>query len=967
MNARRPVVLLALLLCCACGKRSDRAALLQPIKRASLRPAPIAPFMEWRPNMRTAYRLRPDSRFLLAFGELDRLAGTLPAPPAAPAAAEFVDGQWTVRIGLQTVGKLPELPDFSDALEVLVARAGATLSKASHASASQSEVRGRDFLMPALAQAMPAAEKQAIDDHSYAAAARLFADLAFQTPDRLQLAPIIPARALALLAAARAADPTALVEEEVLLADAMGYTRHAQERAAKLPADSPARAYATRNDAALRQIAASPDASEEARFLAVKRSTAAGQIDLWRQARKSYLGEDAAESVAAAGTIVELDVPRQIEVDGETEYLWRQLPEIVTRELVALPAEEKPALIEGITQFDTNLKRAEQAAKGPLWDAAVLRGFYEAAFFAPAEIEDRRWLEQVNGPTASRLDGLLRSYEQRGVPPDPSGDTRGAAVIFQEESNRGSRRPKPNDYSELRALVGWLDSRPDGRYILANLSRLQLEDQRAGEDLLRSFLSVVGDGDRKRRVDAAIYLADWPTVRQIFDAPDLTAPEATRILWEWFTSQADPDALEAQIDRTIERFPKEWNPVNYSIDALRKAKKYDKACAIVERWLARNPDPNTTGWFHAHIRLAHNYVLAGQYDKCRRTAEAIHDVGADTGAWRDRALAGCLFGLGQRAEAERLLRKAANKVPESSETLRQLIQLLWAQGKVDEAAELLLNRQRVLQGWEVCVSLQEDLFSALDGRPAAELDHAIDAIAKHPELARQASCAYQGFGEAGRWEQAVHIAERLNATSADQTNSLSSLYGYVKAAKGRAAAAEWLRTKMPIEKRNGIAVKALSTHEDDLLWDFIGTPYPSDHVDLVWLFRAVSFVLRGSEWGTDSDTRRDELMRYYSQPLAGDNHVLGRYLLGLAPEKEVIALATTAMEVSPVAYTLGVHAQQENRLRDATDWYRVAVESPKLHILGNLSQFQLADWTAMRQGISVIQGKAGQSRGAGGK
>ena len=217
---------------------SDRKALLQPIKRASLKPAPVAPVAEWRPNLRAAYRLRPDSRFLLAFGELDRLAGPLPAAPAAVASAEFLDGKWTIRIGAETAGTLPELPDFPDALAALVARAKLKLPKELR-PAPPPEQRGRAFLMPALAKEMPAAEKRAIQDHSYAEAARLFADLAFQTPDRLQLAPILPARALALLAAARAMDPNAkgdaALEEEVLLADAMGYTRHAQDRAARLP------------------------------------------------------------------------------------------------------------------------------------------------------------------------------------------------------------------------------------------------------------------------------------------------------------------------------------------------------------------------------------------------------------------------------------------------------------------------------------------------------------------------------------------------------------------------------------------------------------------------------------------------------------------------------------------------------------------------------------------------------------
>jgi len=53
---------------------------------------------------------------------------------------------------------------------------------------------------------------------------------------------LVPARALALLAIQRALDPSSARREECLIAQVMGYSRHAYEQAGQLPEEEPIRA-----------------------------------------------------------------------------------------------------------------------------------------------------------------------------------------------------------------------------------------------------------------------------------------------------------------------------------------------------------------------------------------------------------------------------------------------------------------------------------------------------------------------------------------------------------------------------------------------------------------------------------------------------------------------------------------------------------------------------------------------------
>jgi hypothetical protein len=945
--AKAAAILSATILLSGCG---NQKSLLQPIKRAPLKqptPGPVVPPSEWRAELHDAYRLRPDVRFLLAFGEIDRLAGSLPAPAGKAATAEFAGGRWSVHFGDGKAGSLPEFPDFPDYLSLLVAHAKAVIPRGTASPASRSSGGGPDsFLMPGLLKEIEAAERSLEKDRSFRDAAHCFARLAFQMPDRLELAPLIPARALALLAATRARDAHAGVEE-VLLAHALGYTRHAETVAAGLPADAPLRAFEALDERALSQMASKPGASEEVRYFAVKRATSGGDLARWKEARDRFMpGND---SVAVIATGLEIELPGQVEVTERRNLLGEALPRAVLRELARMPSATPPGF-ESRSEFDTRLKGAVDAAKGALWDGAALKAYYEAAHYAPFETD--RWPPWTITATTG-IGATLKelSREDRTIPPDPKGDTRGAAVVVQRMRDRYQKAPPaaPQAFVEIRALVPWLDSRPAHRSVLAHYSSRHLQDSRAAEDLYRSLAQVLGDGSRKAKAESALYLGDRETLHRLLGSPDLTAPEATGILWSWYLSKVEPEQLAVEFERAIERFPTDWNATSYYFDLLRDRKEYRKACEVGERWLSRNTDPRTPGHFHAHIRLAGNYVLAHEYEKGRRLLEGMSESERFQQGNRKRGIAACLAGLGRLPEAEAMAREAVGTLRGQSDAMRVLIRILWAEGKDVEAADLLVDRKSNLEQWEVCDALNKDFSEVFFDLPAERLMHAVDAIAKKPELSNYSTCVIRGFGNAGRWEDALRVADRLSPPGPERMDQLIILYGYMKSWKGREAAAAWLKEKIPPDQRNPLSMKALYTKNDDLLWDVIGTPNPNDHPEWVWLFRAVAFALRGS----DTDPHRAELLAYYGRDDRDSYHVMGRYLVGLGSEADMFALAASSR--SEVAYYFGVRAQSEKRFRDACEWYRVAAESREGTSPRSLALYTLGEWAGMRQGIWKLE------------
>jgi len=939
-TARTALALFAVVGLTACG--GEKTAAVQPVARAVVNtptPEPLVSPSQWREDLRAAYRLRPDARFLLAAGEIDRLAVLVSAPPAkpvpprAPADAEFADGRWIVRSDGAVLGELPELPDFPDLLALLVAQAKKKLP-AGQSSAGADDAPPKSFLMPELVADLQAAEP-AMAGGRFAPAARAWARLAFQMPDPIQLAPLIPARALALLAAARSRDPRACVEEETLLASSLGYTRHAERLAAVLPAGSPVRDFVAADPRAIADAASRDGASTTARYLAIRRATSRAEKGAWTEARQRFLpGND---SVAVIATALDIELPEQFEVENWKFQLLAALPRAVVRELSRLPA-APTAPNEPSEEFWQSLRRAADAATGPLWDGTALSHYYEAAYYSSAGDDHSPWVF----PGADERVSALNEFWKDQVAPDPHGDTRGAGLVERWVRRRYNNAP-PNDqkaFGEIRALVRWLDTRPSHRASLARYGRNNLEDPRLADQLYRSLDATLSDTSRRAKAEAVICLGDDAALHRLLSAPDLSQAEASAILWSWYSAKTQRQAMFAEWDRVLERFPHDWDPTNYYVNALREVKDYRKACRIVERFLERNPGPSTPGYYHAHIRLAHNYALAGEYEK---GLELLRGMTVDEQFGhgnQHRGMAECYAGLGQLEEAEKIGRQAVSELPGQTEAIRYLVKILWMRGKYEDAAALAAAP--AFGQWEQCDVLRHELPEALAAEPLDSVGKALEAVGRKPALARWWNCATEGFGEAGRFEEAVLVGERIPVSPRWEVDRAVDLYGYLLKSKGREAAAQWLTTHMPRGSRNRFSYRALWTRKYELLWDAIGTPDPRDDPEFVWLARAIAASLTDAA----ADPHRAELLAYYAAPSDERHHVIARYLLELGPDEDFLRLASQTRDRSEIGYYFAVRAEHDKRYHDACEWHRVSAEYGR----GSFDDFSLAtlqEWVAM--------------------
>ena len=877
----------------------------------------------------------------MALGELDRLSAGGQGPPGKMAEATFEGAQWHLRSGGLDAGVLPELPTFADYFAVLVTRARTVPPQKRGSSARGS---GGPVLMPGLAKTLEAIDAKWGQAPEAGEAAHAFAWLTFQRPDPQDVAPLLPARALALLAVVRAGDPRAGVEEEVLLAHALGYTGHAQTRARSLPSGTPLRLFETLEYDALWKSASAPGATEDARYLALASTASSGNLNRWKDARSRFFPNDM--SVAVLGTGLALNLPQQIEAGTADFHVREALPRAVLRELAGMAAapvsDEEP-----VADFSQMLSNAMDARKGSVWDAAALRASTEAAFYAPLEVGSASGWPTTG--TGTRLHQLIRD----DVPLPPATETGAVGgPLMVERTKRRVEKAGETEYvatAEIRPLAAALDSRPASRAAMARMFTFYLEDPRSAEILHRSLLDVLGDASTVQKATSALYVGDRDTVQRLVRAPTTTAPVAGEILWAWYVSRTDLEALDAEYARLVERFPNDWDVTKNYVDLLRDLKRYDRACEVGERWLARNSSPRQAGQFHAHIRLARSYVLAGKYERGMSVLQGMVESESFQKAIIDRGMAECLMGMGRLSEAEARLNAAYAAARWEFEVVRDIVILHWKQGKMEEAVKTLADSARVLDSWNLQQAVQGDFARVFVDAPQDRRDAAVDAFARQDALRPYTTWLPIGFADLERFDLGFGVVERLLRTRPGNDDLRIAGFGYLEKWKGREAAVAWMKSQTPAGRRNPIAMVALYSASDELLWELVDPPDTKDRQ--VWLFRACALALRPQE----NASRRPALLEYYGRNDPERYHRFGRYVVGIDDEKEMLKIESDAATKADEAYCFGVRAESEGRFRDACEWYRVAFETPHGSTGRVLAIMRLREWGTRGQGIWAIE------------
>jgi hypothetical protein len=964
----------------------------------STHPVLVSPLERLHEQITQSYRLKPDRRFLIAFSVVHAV---LTGEARTDTTAEFVHGVWRIGHNGTQVGELAELPTYVDALALLTQWSsnllkGHPLKVASVAAAPWLPLSVDDAmnLLETTQQAWTQGERT---NAAIAAAARALVSLQAQTFDEMRMADEIGGRALGLTAILKASG-SATSSDEAALAEGLGYWGDARTLASPLDADDVARAFVLHDDDTLQQLAARASANEATRALLLRRLDARSD----RTREDKWIHDELSES----GYTLPVLFARLADPDILTERaISSSMPELVllatlshsgdrqakstARDLAGWTDPNSFVHAAGKIRQDLNaqdatlldvfeheLDKVGGGLTGAIFDAATEQTYFRAAMYSglhdaamhtiyhwnsmpAAQAFLARWGTAGGAPAADfRLwmrelidaqSGRRAATELLSTMKDlPAFGATAPLTLYRElahEANWGDTRV----LAAVKTTVARMDTRLDDRRALFGLAYDGLRDlvlsERVGRSLLADSPPFIGDPEL--RSAWLVRDGDWLKGRLNDAATTPTYAVATLVDLEAMDAMKDAD-VRAEARRRLALVRDDWPARRAFAGYLEKKGAFKEEQDLAQEWLDRNAHAAGLDPLAATVTVARALYLQGSYAEGWRVVAPI--VNSQYGGAMQRG-AFLLFALGRTDEAEELARARVDRYP-TIESVADLAELYWRHDQNDEAAKLFAV-PRVAASWsQVRWVVGAAFVRAFDKRPTADAVAAFGAMASvDPHWRREIATEVD---LSGRHDLAFALEEPLAAPGMENLEFLMRSYHFLEQAKTHDDAVSWLKPRVPPPLLEPLSQFAFGAKADDLLWEIVPTPAAErtdDASDDVWQFRAAALA-RGS-----SQSRRSEVTDHYRRPVGGRYDVLARYLLGMVDERRVLAVANQPHDACEVAYWLGFRAQLDGRYGDASQWYRMAVESGLDRVWEYRQSYdQLYDWQSSAKALSLLPG-----------
>lgn len=908
------------------------------------------------------YRLGPDRRILLAIGDVHEL---LTGAQPGDVTANFLSGSWHYLVDGTQVITLVQYADFPEVMVELERWAGrlikegriAVTSDAPDIEAAQAI---EQFFPVHTIAALRRLEAQWRGNGLSASALRqalqAYALLSFQALDRVGASDPLHGRSLAVLAIARAAgssDPAA----ECFIAEALGYYAHADRIAAALPERDPLRLFLTRQDELLAAMAAEEGARPETIYLSLLRLAESGQEDAWTRLVTTRVPDSGAATLPVLCTakmfgMFELTVPV---AGGLMRTALDELGQLHDRDRTGLSLND--LMREDVVQaragesFEAALDVATRSMPGPLVPGRVVAAFYRGIGYSGVDLLGRHYLKALSSSAAADALSRVLGSAESGVQAD-------FALWYRHLANMLAGQPALRDMgSDIRLLR--FQGHMGTPLLLVSLAELYTRAPYGSSEILMAARNIVTRLDERPEYRGAFatiaqyYLLDVPLAERLhaaaFQVQGLRYPKAgmyahlrgdnallTRLATDRQVSlsgrvdalrhlakdpRADADFIHAGYSQLMQEHPDNWVDLSQTyLKYLRAKKDHQRARDFLTAWLSQEHSSSSFPEIYARSSLAKTDLLEERYVNGLGVIwPVVHSQQFGT----METTARLLNALGLTSEAYAMATQAFERYPDSLHAVALVAGLFWRNARHDEAALALRSFRYPITGdWKTVIG--DEFMAAFAGRDVDAVEAARTMIT-HGVAAKDMITLSDVIGHRGNNpELAFQIASRITEQGRAPAEGLVRAYGFLKAARGKEKALDWIRLRLPEADALMLAAAAYELKEDEVLWELMLDPNSLDepHRSYIWLMRAAA-----AAHGAPDDPSRVILTQHFEQEGEGPFQLLGRYVLGLTPESAIMGNAPMAWQQCKIAYYIGVRHEAARQLEAASSWYRIAVET----------------------------------------
>lgn len=966
---RKITAILLLLICLHCGK-SDRS----PADGTSSTSVPAisilanVPPERWRETFLAAYRLKPDWRAIMAIHEVSRIVDGESGPQAS---VEFSAGQWRIHFGKVDVGTLPKYPDFPDFMNLLNGWAVFRLKQHPFPTSSVKHETGVDgILLSDLMKLLETIDLQWNQGHkdvdSVHRAAEALTWLNLQKFDRMQMGDLIPARAMAAVAVLNAATQTDTKREQCILSYSMGYSRYAEQLARQLSPADPVSQYVLRDSRSLELAAIKPGASLQTKYLALLSISDQGKLQLWSQKAHAWFGDAQSTSLIRPGFET---------VDFETYELADKSIPVLIAELEgengkAQASPDSPSLSAFASRLESDLKTRGAQFKGPFLDGDLFADYFHCFLYSSLQVQGYHYLDQLSSADATSEFYSTLSKES----PIAAEFQTWYGHLSDWKNGRGNVRLMTRDLTSLpdfgpaplirtleiltklgssqfalstsvRQLIFRADTRPENLISMGNAAYWEIHDLRLAGEFYEASLQN-GSFYPSSTIWATFFTRGSQAAIDFLDAsPNLKGPDVVSAFSILKTdgSPLAPD-LEPEYIRQIKAHPNEYQLRRFYASYLVDQKRYAAALQTLREWLKTyRTSEDDFDYIFACSKLGRVLYLMHRYQEGWDALKPVAASGQITPMIYGSRL---LQKLNRESEAEELASEAVNRYPDSADGRGNLATIFWLAEKYDKAAEPLKPTRFPLSSSDWCSVVGTDLAEASTEIGNEKALKGLSALVDNGVNIGGLSCiGSMVYRKEKNVQLAYDMQSLLLSKKPSDMSFILEVYYLLGQLKGKDAASQWLKSRVPASQAGKFKPWSVYERKFGLLWDAVpadGQPHPEE----TWWLRAIGFALE------PDNTHQKELMGYYKNHSTVLYDHMGRYLLDLEKEQDLLHLAKDGVSQSQISYSIAIRAEGAGRWEDASDWYRICLELGMNNDNENqYSRHTLDQWSRYGQGL----------------
>lgn len=393
---------------------------------------------------------------------------------------------------------------------------------------------------------------------------------------------------------------------------------------------------------------------------------------------------------------------------------------------------------------------------------------------------------------------------------------------------------------------------------------------------------------------------------------------------EYLAKKDNPESKNKALfflNKAQELAPSNQTIVSLRAKVLAEGKRYTEAADILTEWINRHPKTDILIISSMKTKRAEMYLKMG------RPQKALDSLAGRIDSYKAGVIlvkARILEALNHIDQAAEIYQAAIDRYPMGISVLAQTAGFYWRNQKHDLAAQVIAKGRSIVGPFSQWYF--QEFLEGIGQTSNESIFQAVESLKNRGANLWEIKALALRLGRAGKPDLSIRILTALKGGYLmENLESVVSTYKVMLAWRGKKEAWGYLQGAISEDKKPLVLMILYKDGLAEELLDLIGDPdkSPSEYREFAWLQKLIAWQARDKQPGHFSTS----FSNHYQQSNSDPYHLIGKFLLGLISQEQLLKKIQTPKQRCEFAYYLGLAERLKGNFSEATQWYHLCLET----------------------------------------